>query len=170
MAWMIRSHHSCVPSGEKTAKPKWRQPYHGHLTLNATPFWSNMCFVLALMDLRFQGFWVYWFILHTLSSEGYCWPGLRCSVQMRLILILWMVWLFLNVASFDFQVFFSKILPLLDGLGWISVFACVRVWPLANYLICQSCCTIFLLIKIWCWVLSFLQRIQVSQKNPRDKY
>lgn len=74
MAWMIRSHHSCVPSGEKT-KPKWRQPYHGHLTLNATPFWSNMCFVVALMDLRFQGFWVYWFISYTLSSEGYCWPA-----------------------------------------------------------------------------------------------
>lgn len=43
------------PIRGKQQKPKWRQPYHEHLTLNATPFWSNMRLIAALMDLEISG-------------------------------------------------------------------------------------------------------------------
>ena len=180
---------SCVPSGgrkkkKKTTKPKWRQPYHGHLTLNATPFWSNMCFIVALMDLRFQGFWVYWFISYTLSSEGYCrpaWNVRRCGWYGYYE---WVLLVFecgelrgLKYFSHPKKKNSASRLASSRRLRWIRMcslgtFACcvfcMRARPLANYLICLSCCTIFSYLDLLLFV-SCLWRIRAAHTHTQKK-
>lgn len=180
MACMIRSHHSCGPSGEKKpTKPKWRQPYHGHLTLNATPFWSNMCFIVALMDLRFRGFWVYWFISYTLSSEGYCWPAWNVRRCSRYRYYEWFR-LFLNAASSEAWSISHKSFSIKISFLWTAlvhlrtlfrcVCMCVFVFECDLWTIIWSVCLVaqFSLIKIWRFV-PLAGNLSGAKKSPWTK-